>query len=201
MKSKTSRPVPDLFCWTRFGGEAGEPVEQILVRKEAERASNGGTFLWGIGNALGPSIFELIRRTNNPQVIFSPIKGSPRPRDISPPAVVRWTEAKSLDGSHFLIPSNSRVTSRYDPAAPKQCHFALVCHSAKSLLPLQRDRKIGFRQLRNLRTGRPVGASQVSAVVELTSDAVDDHTLIYEVAILATLAYPYFLRLTRAEDR
>lgn len=162
--------------------------------------ANGGTFLWGIGNALGPSIVELISRTNNPQVIFSPIKGSPRLRDTSPPAVVRWTEAKALDGSDFLIPSGSRVTSRYDPAAPRQCHFALVCYSAKSLLPLKREHKLGFKQLRNLKTGRPVGASQVTAIVELASCAKDDESLMYEVAILATLTYPYFLRLTRAEE-
>ena len=58
MESEFLQELPTIFCWTRFGGEAGEPIEQILFRKEQERLANGGVFLWGIGNAVGPSIYE-----------------------------------------------------------------------------------------------------------------------------------------------
>src|ERR1700728_56037 len=34
--------IPDRFCWTRFGTEAGESIEHILNRKEEERLANGG---------------------------------------------------------------------------------------------------------------------------------------------------------------
>jgi hypothetical protein len=61
------RPIPRDFCWTRFGTEAGEPIEQILERKEAERIATGGVFFWGIGNAVGRSISELVRRTDEPE--------------------------------------------------------------------------------------------------------------------------------------
>src|SRR5689334_16901759 len=37
-----STPLPLLFCWTRFGTEAGEPIEAILERKEREREATGG---------------------------------------------------------------------------------------------------------------------------------------------------------------
>ena len=51
--------LPRFFCWTRFGTEAGQPIEQILERKEQERIVNNGLFLWGIGNSLTPSMIEL----------------------------------------------------------------------------------------------------------------------------------------------
>jgi hypothetical protein len=69
--------LPDCFCWTRFGTEAGQAIVHILQRKEQERSANDGLFIWGIGNAIGPSIRELVRRTNRPEVLFSPIKSSP----------------------------------------------------------------------------------------------------------------------------
>lgn len=197
MESEFLQELPSLFCWTRFGSEAGEPIEQILFRKEQERLANGGIFLWGIGNAVGPSISELMQRTSRPQVVFSPIKTAPRLKDTAPPAIVTWTEAEALDGSGFTIPSNSLVTSRYDPEMPRPYHFALVCYSSRPLIPLKRERKIGFSQLRNLRTGRPVGVSQVTAVVRRTGIAVEE-PLTYDVAILAELVHPYFVRLSKA---
>jgi hypothetical protein len=197
MKSEFLQGLPELFCWTRFGTEAGEQIEHILFRKEQERLANGGMFLWGIGNAVGPSITELTRQTARPQVVFSPIKTASRLKDIAPPAVVMWTEAEGLDGSSFSIPSNSLVTSRFDPETPRPYHFALVCYSSKPLIPLKREYKIGFKQLRNLRTGRPVGASQVTAVVNCTGMGTEEPPM-YDVAILAELVNPYFVRLRNA---
>jgi hypothetical protein len=197
MESEFLQELPNLFCWTRFGSEAGEPIEQILFRKEQERLANGGVFLWGIGNAVGPSISELTRCTARPQVVFSPIKTAPRVKDVAPPAVVMWTEAEGLDGSDFDIPSNSLVTSSYDPETPRPHHYALVCYSSRPLIPLERKHKIGFNQLRNLRTGRPIGASQVTAVVRCNGIAAEVPPM-YDVAILADLVSPYFVRLRKA---
>jgi hypothetical protein len=36
-----------MFCWTRFGTEAGEPIEQILERKEDERLGERRGLLLG----------------------------------------------------------------------------------------------------------------------------------------------------------
>jgi hypothetical protein len=197
MESEILQEMPNLFCWTRFGGEAAEPIESILHRKERERLANGGLFLWGIGNAVGPSISELMRHTARPQVIFSPIKTAPKIKDTAPPAVVMWTKAEGLDGKDFSIPLNSLVTSRFDPQTPKNCHYALVCFSAKPLTPLWTGRKISFSQLTNLRTGRPVGASQVTAVVRHDEMEVGTAS-VYDVSILAELIEPYFIRLRNA---
>jgi hypothetical protein len=197
MQSEFLLELPEIFCWTRFGTEAGETIERILLRKEQERVANGGLFLWGIGNAVGPSISELTRHAACPHVIFSPVKTAPRLKDIAPPAVVMWTEAEGLDGGDFILPSNSIVTSRYDPEAPRPHHYALVCYSSRPLIPLKHEYKIGFNQLRNLRTGRPIGASQVTAVVRCTGIATEE-PFMYEIAILAELVHPYFVRLKKA---
>lgn len=199
MQSEFLLELPETFCWTRFGTEAGETIEHILLRKEQERVANGGLFLWGIGNAVGPSISELTRHTARPQVVFSPIKTAPRLKDVAPPAIVMWTEAEGLDGSDFTLPSNSLVTSRHNPEAPRPHHYALVCHSSRPLIPLTSERKIVFNQLCNLRTGRPIGASQVTAVVRYTGITTEE-TLMYEVAILAELVHPYFIRLKKARQ-
>jgi hypothetical protein len=198
MESQTEY-LPNLFCWTRFGGEAAESIEHILRRKEKERLANSGIFLWGIGSAIGPSILELTHRTARPKVIFSPIKTAPKQRDVNPPAVVMWTEAEGLDGKDFAIPSYSRVTSRFDPETPKSHHFALVCYSPTPLIPLQRNFKIGFKQLSNLKTGRPVAASQVTAIVE-RKDFETESSSMYDVSILAELIDPFFVKLKNARE-
>jgi len=186
--------LPDFFCWTRFGTEAGEAIGHILQRKEDERAANDGVFIWGIGNAIGPSIRELVRRRPKPEVLFSPIKCSPRPQDVLPPTVAAWISGETLDGDVYRLPEHSLVTSRYDPLTPRSTHYALVCFSPTPIMPAQPVGKISFGSLRNMRTGRPIGASQVTAVVHFNElDSNGGH--LYDVAIRAELAYPYFIKL------
>jgi hypothetical protein len=186
--------LPLCFCWTRYGTEAGQTIDQIFKRKEQERAANGGIFFWGIGNAIGPSVRELLRRTANPEVLFSPIKSAPRLADARPESVVAWTSAETLRGDSFDLPFHSLVTSRYDPNAPRESSYALVCFSTQSLNETRCDEQIAFAGLRNLRTGRPVGASQVTAIVQSVETAAARNPR-YEVSIRARLVEPYFLRL------
>ena len=96
--------LPRIFCWTRFGTEAGQSIERILERKETERRANGGVFFWGIGNSVAPGISELIRRSALPEVLFSPIKGRPRSADVNPANVASWTVGETLAGSQFELP-------------------------------------------------------------------------------------------------
>jgi hypothetical protein len=189
------KSLPDWFCWTRFGTEAGEDIGHILQRKEEERAANGGIFIWGIGNAVGPSIRELVRRGSKPEVLFSPIKSSPKQHDILPAAVAAWTLGETLEGDLYYLPEHSLVTSRYDPSAPKETHYALVCFSRMPIAPAQPAGKIAFAALTNLRTGRPIGASQVTAVVHRRPVDSKDGEHAYDVAIRAELAFPYFIKL------
>jgi len=186
--------LPVHFCWSRFGTEAGQGIQDILQRKEQERTCNSGVFLWGIGNALGPSIRELVRRNSQPEVLFSPIKSAARESDKSPDAVAVWTCARDLSGNAFDLPETSLVTSRFDAAGTKATHYALVCFSDESLTLTQSDETIVFSELRNLLTGRPVGASQVTAVVSRTSYPPSENQT-YGVAIRARLVFPYFLEL------
>jgi hypothetical protein len=187
-------PIPEYFCWSRFGTEAGQAIEHILERKEEERGANSGLFLWGIGNAIGPSVGELLRRTREPEVLFSSIKSPARIADIEPKAVAAWTSAETLEGESYSLPACSLVTSRHDPQTPRSMHYALVCFSAEPLIGSESHGEILFASLHNILTGRQVGASQVTAVVK-HEPAPLARTLTYDVAFRAKLVYPYFLRL------
>jgi hypothetical protein len=181
--------LPSWFCWSKYGTEAGEPISQILERKEYERRRNGGIFLWGIGNALGPSIPALLGRTRSPQVVFSPMKSSPRACDAAPERVVRWTSGESVCGSPYELPAHSLVTSR----ASARAHYALVCRSSRPIEFNRNPELIAFGELRNLLSGSPLGASQVTAVVERLEATSSGP--VYPATLVVDLHEPYFVRL------
>lgn len=186
--------IPRYFCWTRFGTEAAQEVSQIIARKEQERQASNGVFLWGIGNPVGPSIPELLRVSGCPEVLFSSIKSAPKSIDVNPPAVVAWTEGFGLNGKPFELPEGSLVTSRFDPNSPKRVHYALVCHSDAPLELCSDGASVHLRALRNLVTQRPLGCSQVTAVVE-HSECHPGDSEGYRIAMRARLVDPYFIRL------
>jgi hypothetical protein len=186
--------LPNCFCWTRFGTEAAQTIEQIFARKEQERLANNGMFFWGIGNAIGPSLRALLRETSDPEALFSPIRSVPNSVDVAPPVVVAWTAGETLDGGVFQLPECSLVTSRYNPTNPKGSHYALVCYSEHPISSLALNIKINISNLCNLMTGRPVGASQVTAVVQLR-DTLTSGSAFYPVAVRTKLVSPYFVRL------
>ena len=190
-------PLPPAFCWTKFGVEAGEFVAEILARKERERAANGGTFLWGVGTSIRPSLVALLSQVPDPEVLFSPMRCRPARRDVEPGAVVAWRSATGLDGQAYAIPLASLVTSRM---SARQRHFALVCHS-ETPLPVdgQPDGNapwVDDSGIRNLLTGRPVGSSQVTSVVRRLPISGAPR---YRVAFRARLSPPYLLALSDAE--
>jgi len=186
--------LPQHFCWTKYGTEAGEGIESILRRKEHERAANGGIFLWGIGNSIRPSVEALLEVEPFPQVLFSPMRSRPAMKDASPAMVGRWTSATALDGSAWELPAHTVVTSGAGPdqGIPSR-HYALVCQrtgpiGVEDLWWLDED------ELSNLRSGSRLGSSQVTAVVRraLTKSQRDR----YPVTMSATLASPYMVTLT-----
>lgn len=187
--------IPLQFCWTRFGTEAAQSIHQILARKEEERQANHGLFLWGIGNAVGPSILELVRRSREPEVIFSPIKSAPREADVTPSSVVAWTAGSTLNGDPYELPKTALVTSRFVPSGSRRSHYALVCYSERPLNLSSSVHRIAFESLRNLVSGRKVGASQVTAVVERKSESIGDSRS-YDVSMRARLVAPFFVKLT-----
>lgn len=195
-------PLPQAFCWTRFGSEAGQSIDEILRRKERERVANGGVFFWGIGNSISSGIRQLVLSTSGPEVLFSPIKGRARLVDREPSMVVGWAAAETMDGEPFELPPGTLVTSR---GGTGRAHYALVCFSDVPLCRSESGPSLGFDGLRNLLSGRPLGASQVTAVVSRNGGEGDGRQ--YTVPFRATLVAPYFVRLkaplpvTRAPHR
>ena len=184
--------LPQRFVWTRIGAEAGQTAAAILARKETERRASGGVFAWGIGSALGTAARELASLDAAPLVFFSPMLSAAATHDERPSAVIAWT-AYHGSGSLHALPAGCIVTSRAHTAAGalKTAHYALLCGT-----PVDHSSTltIDSASLRNLATGGNVGASQVTAVVQVSNDAGGRR---YGIAMVAALRQPYAVRLAR----
>lgn len=190
-----SPSLPSAFCWTKIGVESGERLSSILLRKEWEREAGAGLFFWGIGNALGTSVRALASRSEHPEVLFSEIRSKPRSVDSSPTGVLVWQSFIDQNGDEIALPQDVWVTSR-DPGSRRTPHYALVCRSAA---PLTRSNDYGslvFEALRNVGTGRKLGHSQVTAVVERDSTH-QAHGVgrEYKVVLRCSLVSPHYVRL------
>jgi hypothetical protein len=188
--------LPKAFCWTRIGIDAGECLQSIFQRKEQERLATG-MFFWGIGNSVGGDIGELRRQDSQPEVIFSPIKSPPRPADSNPPSTVVWKTAKDLDGNSFEIPQGICIVS----SSSRLRYYALVCSSDTPLTTECAFGTVNVGDLENLRSGRQVGSSQVTAVVRQCSERRSGIDRDYPVVVRAKLVAPYFLYLADPVQR
>ncbi len=178
-----------------MGVEAGESLDAIVARKESERAACDGIFYWGIGSAVGPALAALVAEVHAPEVLFSPIKSRPRMVDERPSHVVRWRTGRGLLGDWIELPDEACVRSRWDPSRPTVPRYALVCAS-ESTLALDDHGELCTAHLRNLRSGAPIGASQVTAVVRQTYGTPDEAAgATYPVALRVSLVWPYVIRL------
>lgn len=190
------------FCWTRYGTESGELIEDILRRKETQRRTHGGMFLWGVGNSVGPAIRELVRLESNPKVLFSPMRSRPKVVDTAPSRVITWMQASTLDGDDWEVPEGLRVISRgaTEGGAMKRTHYALVCHSSTPLeISADNAQILPYDRLVNLLSQNKLGHSQVTAVVEQLHPAAQGSAASnasYPVGFEAELVYPYFVRLS-----
>ncbi len=192
----TVSDLPSVFCWTKFGDEAGEEAPSIFERKELERRKNGGVFLWGIGQSIRPSLLSLLKVTRSPEVVFTPMRVPASPRDAAPEKVLLWYAGVGYDGQEYRLPRFSVVTSRWSNRAIHSGHFALVCERHSPLLDHPAEERIFVSEVRNLLTGSLVGSSQVtSVVVRVTTERCDQGG--YTVVSRARLVYPYFVWLNR----
>lgn len=187
--------LPSAFCWSKFGAEAGEPSSQIVRRKEYERRANGGTFLWGIGNSIRPSLAILLQSFGSPDVLFTPMLSRPASIDVAPAEVLLWQEAVGLNGDSYEIPPFSAITSRPSVRGSVARHFALVCSSGSDLhASVPAECQFTVDSVRNLATGSPVGPSQVTSVVKLER-RVGSSGRSYRVAFRAHLIPPFLVTL------
>ncbi len=183
----------DIVCWSRMQTEAGQSLNAIIARKEAERAAGGGLFLWGVGNAPGITPRKLLNERIKPSVIFSVMKGRPKPVDVAPASIVAWRTYVTGDGEELPLPAHCLVTSRGPTGSvtPSK-HYALFCRSAA---PLKLDDFGGFDpdSYRNLGgTGAPVGSSQVTVLLRRTGPAKEGA---YRINLVATLTGDLWVRL------
>lgn len=177
-----------------MGTEAGESLESILDRKERERQATGGVFLWGIGNSVGAALEALAGRSSEPEVLFSCTKTHARLVDAAPDRKVVWTGAVTTSGRRYHPPKGTRVMGGVVDARRLPPRYALVCSSDLPLEPSDHG-SLQMAELRNLLTGRRVGASQVTAVVERVEDDPETQGGPYVVRLRARLVAPYFVRL------
>lgn len=187
--------IPKAFCWTKMGTEAGQTLEAIIARKNAEREMGEGIFFWGIGNALGQKIWDLIEAERRPSILFSPMKSKPKDIDVQPSNVFFWTSYIDRWGIKHPMPSHAIVTSRGTlKTIRKKRHYALVC---KKSGPLKKEEllAIDWEKMKNYGGNTPLGYSQVTAVVEHEETNAPSNKP-YEVLFGAELVKPYYITLS-----
>jgi len=181
------------FFWTKMGIESGEALEDIIIRKDAERTAGGGEFWWGIGTSLGSAVRDAAQSNGGKlPVIFSKMLGRPKPADQSPEVVWKWTEWEDENGRTHRLPPHAHVISR--GAATKAKHYALVCHS-ESALTLRSGNQPFDPSLCRTASGKVPGSSQVTALLQGSPEAHKSGP--YEVAFQATLVRPWAVKLLR----
>lgn len=194
------KKIPPTFCWTKMGAEAGEELAAIIRRKEWERQLGGGYFFWGIGQSLGENAKAVAPEITSLHVIFSPMPSKPKLIDVAPNDVVIWNAWIDAQGVVRRLPIHCFITSRASlpSGRKKESHYALVCFSDQELNKQSNEIFVFPNYLRNVATNKPLGASQVTAVVrapnlkDKTSDAKS-----YSVSFTAELRSPYCVQLAQ----
>lgn len=183
-------------CWSRMQAEAGQALDAIILRKELERQSNGGIFVWGVGNAPA-RLTRVLARTGQPvRAIFSIMKSKPKASDAKADDLLLWRGYIDTEGVEHQLPACSIVTSRAGSATqPKRAHYALICRSNRRLGLDHDGVRFDPTAFRNAgEQGRPVGASQVTALLRQVAGQRSDGP--YAVNMEAELAGGYWVRLT-----
>lgn len=192
--------LPPTFCWTKMGTEASEELAAIIRRKEWERQLGSGYFFWGIGQSLGENAKVAAREIASLRAIFSPMPSKPKAIDVAPTEVFLWNAWVDAQGKTRQLPIHCFVTSRaFLPSGrKKESHYALVCFSDRELDAPREGICIFSGHLRNMTTNKPLGPSQVTAVVRVlsqTDETCDAKS--YSVSFTTELRPPYCVQLAQ----
>lgn len=191
--------VPEYFCWTKMGVEAGQSLSAIIQRKELERQLGDGMFVWGIGNALSSSLHEFGMERGSVPLLFSPIQSKPRNADSNPGELILWQSFMDEFGNVYPLPEHCMVTSRSlgNGSAARKRHYALFCFSSTSLHS-NLNMELNFNELQNAKSRKPLGYSQVTAFVRRATgdEKIGSSAKIYDVPFRADLLWPFCARLT-----
>lgn len=199
MHSHKTQHIPEIFCWTKMGTEAGQGLGAILRRKELERQAGEGTFAWGIGNSLGTSPAFAKRATIDGEVdvLFSPMKSSPKAIDVRPSQLIMWLSYHSREAGLVDLPAHMLITSRGGTASSseKRSHYALICMRQDEISADHDLGTIDAKRARNLVSLNPLGASQVTAMVKYDRTNTATPEKPYPVAFRARMHSEGFVRL------
>lgn len=183
-----------------MGTEAGQPLETILRRKELERKAGNGIFAWGIGNSLGssPDFAKQAAPNGNIDVLFSPMKSTPKAIDVAPTQLVLWLTYHSRERGITNLPIHMLITSRGSGAlgVSKRSHYALLCERHEEINPESDPCVIDATCARNLVSKNPLGASQVTAMVSYNISSSDIQENPYPVTFRARMHREGFVRLS-----
>jgi hypothetical protein len=189
------RTVPNIFCWTKMGTEAGQTLDSIIRRKELERLAGNGVFAWGIGSSLGNSV-DLARQMSpdgKVDVLFTPMKSAPKQVDVAPSQTFLWLSYIESDGRIASLPDHLLITSRGSES--KRTHYALLCYSDHSIEDDMLEDYIYATSARNLASSNRIGPSQVTSMVRYGADVDAMNDAPYRVAFRAALHQQGFLKL------
>ena len=192
--------IPSTFCWSKMGVESGERLAAIICRKEWERRLGNGYFFWGIGQSLGKKINFVTSETSILKAIFSPMLSKARSIDSSPGSVVFWNAWVDSTGRTRPLPVHSFITSRaFLPSGKrKRSHFALVCFSDQELNKQNHTLSVSSNYLRNVKTNKPLGSSQVTAIVNTIAQEEEfTRSKRYTVSFTAELRQPCCIQLAQ----
>ena len=190
--------IPRKFVWTKMNTDGGEPLENIVRRKDLERQSGEGTFenvfWWGVGESRGEAIrSHLVGKVKNPRVLFSRTLGPSQQRDKEGGLI--WQSYLDDEGNEHSIPDHVIVHSR-----PTESYRAIVCHSPQ---PLRLSGRVSFyaSELRNLNkdgtVGKVPGNNQTTSVVGYSPNSKKRIGRPYHDELRADLVGPYFVKLAR----
>jgi hypothetical protein len=181
----------DVLVWTKIGDDAGEGIEGILAREEAERQK--GNFWWGIGSSLHREKLKNALRVSGGtlSVHFSQQLSRPKKR-CSFGGMRLWTHYRSeKDGEkvEMPIPGHALVVSK----SKSEQYYALVCRSDKAIACC--DQRFNEQLFQNYPDGKIPGNIQNTALLKRKSQG--DHSAgRYKSGFAATLVNPFFVTLT-----
>jgi hypothetical protein len=189
--------IPNVFVFTKMQTDAGEDIGAIRNRKELERLAGGGEFWWGIGESKGKAVRKLLAAESRPKVLFSVMSSRPNMQSRDPGEVLLWQAWRTPQGEcplppHVIITSGATTRS----GEPKRRYHALICESNSSILQNGGGAVDSAKLINMGDSGRPIGSSQVTAVVRYHPDVACSVRL-NEIAARAELASPFFADLAK----
>jgi hypothetical protein len=179
------------FVWSLMGQDAGQPLDQIIIRKEAERRTGGG-FWWGFGTSLGPRVErEAILNGGTLPALFSALSNQEQAPNQNTYVWNGWRsvrKGRDRTYSHGSIPKHALVLG----GNPDRPYYGLVCRCDTQLVRGDHG-PFDPAQCLTLAKGVPPGRSQRAAL--LTGQIKHPHGP-YRIAFIASLVEPWFVRLT-----